>query len=69
MTHDDILFQTVLREFEQKTSHLDELVKTAETFRESPVRPTKGKPYPQDGNTIQRNTTRMVRFGFCNTWF
>ena len=40
------VFQTVLRELEQKKPHLDELVKTAENLRESPIKstiPTKGE--------------------------
>ena len=39
-------FQNVLRELEQKKPQLDELVKTAENLRESPIRqhiPEKGK--------------------------
>ena len=40
-------FQNVLRELEQKKPQLDDLVKTAENLRESPIRqqiPEKGKP-------------------------
>ena len=39
--------QNVLRELEQKKPQLDELVKTAENLRESPIKqqiPAKGKP-------------------------
>ena len=39
-------FQNVLRELEQKKPQLDDLVKTAENLRESPIRqqiPEKGK--------------------------
>ena len=39
--------QNVLRELEQKKPQLDDLVKTAENLRESPIRqqiPEKGKP-------------------------
>ncbi len=41
-----LLFQNVLRELEQKKPQLDELVKTAENLRESPIKqqiPAKGK--------------------------
>ena len=41
------LLQNVLRELEQKKPQLDDLVKTAENLRESPIRqqiPEKGKP-------------------------
>ena len=40
------MFQNVLRELEQKKPQLDELVKTAENLRESPIKqqiPDKGK--------------------------
>ncbi len=40
------LLQNVLRELEQKKPQLDDLVKTAENLRESPIKqqiPTKGK--------------------------
>jgi hypothetical protein len=42
---DLIFFQNVLRELEQKKPQLDDLVKTAENLRESPIRqqiPEKG---------------------------
>lgn len=42
-----LFFQNVLRELEQKKPQLDDLVKTAENLRESPIRqqiPAKGKP-------------------------
>ena len=42
------LFQNVLRELEQKKPQLDDLVKTAENLRESPIKqqiPAKGKDF------------------------
>ena len=40
------IFQNVLRELEQKKPQLDELVKTAENLRESPIR----QHIPEKGN-------------------
>ena len=43
-----IHFQNVLRELEQKKPQLDDLVKTAENLRESPIR----QQIPEKGQTI-----------------
>ena len=52
-------FQNVLRELEQKKPQLDELVKTAENLRESPIR----QHIPEKGKLVNSNiyTNIMVK--------
>ena len=58
-------FQNVLRELEQKKPQLDDLVKTAENLRESPIRqqiPEKGKKRNKN-IIIFKNLLTLRRYG------
>ena len=56
-------FQNVLRELEQKKPQLDELVKTAENLRESPIR----QHIPEKGKFVNSNIHKyhgvIIRYG------
>ncbi len=55
-------FQNVLRELEQKKPQLDDLVKTAENLRESPIR----QQIPEKGKFIQKEKLYFVSSEFVS---